>query len=109
MARGVAKYAAPRIIGRLRRICRKSRDTPANLRNFARLPAQWLCAIYAGFSGSPDVLRKRGLHGAGVGGGPKCATPRIRVRLRRIFRKSRDSMPNLRNPGPRAVDLRHFL
>ena len=63
--RGAGAYAAPRIRGRLRRIFRKSRDFPANLRDFHRALARQSCAIYSDFSGPFGIRRIRPLRGAG--------------------------------------------
>ena len=59
-----AKYATPRIRGRLRMIFRKSRDFPMNLRNRTMSPARRICAIYSDFSGRAGIRGKRCLRGA---------------------------------------------
>ena len=59
------QYATTRIRGRLRRIFRKSRDFPANLRDFHRALARQSCAIYSDFSGPFGIRRIRPLRGAG--------------------------------------------
>ena len=90
----VGEIRDARIRGRLRRIFRKSRDSQAILGNCHMSPARWVCAIYLDFSGDVGIQRKRDLLGAA---GRNTGPPRIRGRLRRIFRISPESPVDLRN------------
>ena len=104
--RGGAKYATRRIRGRLRGIFRKSRDSPATVRNCHMLPARRVCAICSDFSGSVGIMRKRGLLGTAgrntrpAGSVTDCVgSSRDRAISRRISETS---------TWPRAVGLRHL-
>ena len=66
---GVCNMPPPspsRIRGRARKIFRKYRYFPENFRIPHMARARWVCAVYADFSRSSGIRRKRPLLGAGV-------------------------------------------